>query len=268
MNRRLLCSAFLVLGAACAAPASAAFITNVVETGGDNEATDTITAKWTGQSFPVSVANEPVPGATIGQMYTVGSFGHQSPSFVDRNHRYANHDATATPPGFTIPAYLVGGDYIMSGNDNRDDATNGSYRLDVTVNSPVTAYMLIDNRMSADTTATDPNDPPTFDATHMQWLGDPTSGWTATANGLNRTANPLVPDEVPIDENADISIQNWFSVYQKQFPAGTFSLFQANNDGQNMYGVVVVGIPEPSGVALSCGLAGLTLLKRRRSLTR
>src|SRR4029434_4096196 len=44
-------------------------ITSVVETGGDNEATDTIVAKWTGTSFTVSIANEPIPGAVIGNTY-------------------------------------------------------------------------------------------------------------------------------------------------------------------------------------------------------
>ena len=80
-------------------------ITNVVETGGDNEATDTIPAKWTGTTFPVSVANEPVPGLVIGQNYTVGLFGNGAPAFVDRNHRYSNHsvDPAAVPPGFTDP---------------------------------------------------------------------------------------------------------------------------------------------------------------------
>ena len=38
---------------------SAAVIVNVVETGGDNEATDTITAKWTGATFNTTIANEP-----------------------------------------------------------------------------------------------------------------------------------------------------------------------------------------------------------------
>ena len=99
-------------------------ITNVVETGGDNEATDTIPAKWTGTTFPVSVANEPVPGLVIGNNFTVGLFGNGAAAFVDRNHRYSNHsvDAAAVPPGFTIPAYLIGGEYILSGNDNRDNA--------------------------------------------------------------------------------------------------------------------------------------------------
>jgi hypothetical protein len=207
-------------------------ITNVVETGGDNEATDTITAKWTGQTFNVSVAGEPIPGATVGQPYTVGTFGHSAPGFVDRNHRYFDD----LPNNLPIPAYLNGAQYIMSGNDNRD---NAAYRLDVTVSSPVTTYMLIDNRLG------DPNspnsDPPSFGPTKMQWILD--QGWIATNNGLNRTMNPAVPDEVGFDEGADNGINQWFSVYKKDFPAGTFSLLQPNNDGQNMYGVVVV----PSG---------------------
>ena len=105
-------------------------IVNVVETGGDNEPTDTITAKWTGQTFPVSVAGEPTPSSTIGQTYTVGPFGNLAPSYVDRNHRYINDPGTGGGGIDNIPAYLVGAQYIMSGNDNRD---NGTYRLDVTV---------------------------------------------------------------------------------------------------------------------------------------
>jgi hypothetical protein len=241
----------------CATP----IITNVVETGGDNEATDTIPAKWTGTTFPVSVANEPVPNATVGQNYTVGTFGHLAPSFVDRNHRYADHsvEPAEIPPDFRIPAYLVGGEYIMSGNDNRDNAT---YRLDVTVSAPVTAYMLIDNRMSASTDASDNLDPPTFDATHMQWIVN--DGWTATNHGLNRTANTAVPDEVPIDEGANNTIDQWYSVYEKRFPAGTFSVFQPDNGGQNMYGVVVIAIPEPATWVLMLGIAASLLALRRR----
>jgi hypothetical protein len=238
----------------CAAP----IITNVVETGGDNEATDTIPAKWTGSTFPVSVANEPVPGATIGQNYTVGTFGHSAPSFVDRNHRF--FDDIAATYSLPVPAYLTGAEYIMSGNDNRD---NAAYRLDVTVSAPVTAYMLIDNRMSASTDASDNLDPPTFDATHMQWIVN--DGWTATNHGLNRTANTAVPDEVALDEGADGTINQWYSVYQKSFPAGTFSVFQADNAGQNMYGVVVAAIPEPATWVLMLGVGASLVTLRRRS---
>src|SRR6185295_9508381 len=63
-----------------------------------------------------------------------------------------------------------------------------------------------------------------------------------------RTANPALPDEVGVDENGDgvgpgVSIQNWSSVYVKQISAGTFSLLQADNNGQNMYGVVIAPVP-------------------------
>jgi hypothetical protein len=208
-------------------------ITSVVETGGDNEPTDTITAKWTGQTFPVSVDNEPVPGAVIGNNYTVGVFGNHAPSYVDRNHRYTNASDTVA-----IPAYLVGGEYLMSGNDNRD---NASYVLDVTVSAPVTAYLLIDNRLG-DAGNTNP---PTFDATHMQWVLD--QGWTPVVTGANHLGNPAGPDEVGIDEGADGTLNNWFSVYRKDFPAGTFQLRQADNAGQNMYGAVVTAQAAPPG---------------------
>lgn len=232
--------------------AQAALITNVVETGGDNEATDTITAKWTGQTFPVSVDNEPAPGLTIGGSYTVGLFGHESPAFVDRNHRYVNDPAN----NLSIPAYLLRQEYIMSGNDNRD---NASYKLDVTLSAPAHVYMLIDNRLTDADGAT----PPTFDATHMQWIVD--QGWAPTSNGINRAGNSLLPDEVGIDEGADGTVNQYYSVYSKSFPAGTFSLLQADNAGQNMYGVVITPVPEPSSLSIVVlGLLGLVARRRTR----
>jgi PEP-CTERM motif len=257
MNRWTSWAAVLAICAASVAPALAANITSVVETGGDNEATDTILAKWSGQTWNRTIANEPTTGA-VDTPFTLGPFDNRIPAFVDRNHVFSNHsvDPNATPANFQIPSYLIGGEYIMSGNDNRD---NASYKLDVTVSSPSTVYMLIDNRLG-DTSGANP---PTFDATHMQWILD--QGWISTSNGLNRTGDTLVPDEVPIDEGADNTINQWYSVYRKDVPAGTFSLLQADNAGQNMYGAVVVPIPEPSTIALlGCAAAGLALVIRRR----
>ncbi len=210
--------------------AHAAIITSVVETGGRNEATDTITARYTGQMFPVSIDGEPVPGLVIGNSFTVPVFGSGAPSFVDRNHRYLDN----TGAGLVIPAYLNGLEYIMSGNDNRDLA---GYRLDITVSESARCYMLIDNRLSDGDGAT----PPTFGAGAMQWILD--EGWIATANGLNRTFNAAVPDEVPIDEGADGSINQHYSVYYKDFPTGTITLQQADNTNRNMYGVVIGPVP-------------------------
>lgn len=223
-------------------PAAAALITNVIETGGDNEPTDTILAKWTGQTWNRTVANEPTAGA-IGTPYTAGPFVNQAPSFVDRNHRYLDAPTgTALAAGGTmavdlfLPSYLLGNEYIISGNDNRD---NGGYRLDVTVTEPVRAYMLIDNRLSDG----DANTPPTFDAAHMQWMLD--EGWSATANGLNRTANPAAPDELAFDEGADGNVNQFYSVYYKDFVGGSFTLRQADNAGRNMYGAVVASLTPP-----------------------
>ncbi len=249
MSRRIHCAMVLTFWVACPAVMSAETITNVVETGGDNEATDTIAAKWTGQSWAVTVANEPVPGLAVGAIYTAGLFGDLAPTYVDRNHRYVNNAANNLP----IPAYLVGGDYIMSGNDNRD---NTGYRLDVSVSTSVRVYMLIDNRLSDGSSA----NPPTFDGTHMQWILD--QQWNLTTAGLNRSANPGVPDEVSLDESSDGDIDNYFSVYWKDYPAGTFSLLQADNAGRNMYGVVVQTVPEPATVVMLFSAAVMACLGR------
>lgn len=236
---------------ALAAGVQAQNILNVVETGGDNEPTDTITARWTGQTFPISVANEPVPGAVIGNNFTVGTFASGVASFVDRNHRFLND-----PAGLPVPAYLLGLEYIMSGNDNRD---NAAYRLDVTLATPSVMYLLIDNRLSDGDGLT----PPTFGPAAMQWVVN--QGWSPTANGLNRTSNPARPDEIGIDEGADGTINNYYSIYTKAVPAGTATLLQADNAGRNMYSVVVASVPEPGTVALGAlGAAGLVLFARRR----
>jgi hypothetical protein len=235
------------------APAQA-LITKVVETGGDNEPIDTIVAQWTGQTFTVSVVNEPIPGAVIGDKYTVGLFRNHAPAFVDRNHRYTNASDTVS-----IPAYLVGGEYIMSGNDNRD---NADYLLDVTVSAAVQAYLLIDNRLGDPNSAN--SDPPSFGPTKMKWVLD--QGWTPMISGKNRAGSATAPDEVGFDEGADGSINQWYSVYTKAFPSGTFQLKQADNAGQNMYGVVITratgGVTPPVGGRPTFGkstLSGTTL---------
>lgn len=211
-------------------------IVNIVESGGDNEATDTVPAKWTGVTFPVTQANEPVNGLAVGANYTVTTFGNYVPCYVDRNHRYTNAAGVAMPP------YLIGQEYIMIGNDNRDNAT---LTLDVTVGTAVRVYLLIDNRMGPATEPTaNANNPPTFGAGAMQWVVD--DGWLPVLNGINRTANATLPDEVAVDEAADNTINNWFSIYSKTFPAGTFQLKQGDNTGRNMYGVVVQSISPPA----------------------
>ncbi len=209
-------------------------ITNVVETGGDNETTDTITAKWTGVTFSNGVSTEfPTP-------YTVPLFGEDAPCYVDRAHQW-NGVSMALP----LPGYLVGGEYVMIGNDNRD---NADFRLDISVAQDVLVYLLIDNRLG-DGAAGDPpaGGLPFSDWTNMTWMA--TAGFNPVLNGLNRSQNPTVPDEVAIDGDGNgfgpgDSIADYASVYVKRAPAGTFTLYQADNPSRNVYGVVVTLAPE------------------------
>lgn len=222
----------LRIGAALAAAGflqvqAGVLITSVVETNGDNEATDTIAAQWTGETFVSGVAGEPITGSAADAPYTVGFFQDGAPAFVDRNHAYADDVGNSLP----IPLYLVDGEYLMSGNDNRD---NDTYVLDVTVSKPVICYMLIDNRTNEGDNGTPPGVGP--GTGFMEWID---GTWTPVIQAGNRRGDLTQPDEVGIDEGADGDIDQWYSVYSKAFPAGTFQLFQANNASRNMYGVVV-----------------------------
>ncbi|HMJ88884.1 MAG TPA: hypothetical protein VK530_03665, partial [Candidatus Acidoferrum sp.] len=214
------CSAFLLL---IASTHAAQVITSVTETGGDG----TVLAQWTGNSFT---------GIAPLGAYTVPPFGNHAKVFVDRSHAWTN--ATAA---ILIPPYLVGHDYIMARNDSRE---NTGFRLAVTVAQDVIVYMLVDNRIG-DTTANN-NNPP-FNATDitawtgMTWMN--TNGFRPVLTGRNRTSNATLPDEVGIDENADNTINNHFSIYSNRFPAGTFTLYQQGLSGNNMYGVVVAIAP-------------------------
>lgn len=224
------------LGWAAATLEAFPIITSVVETGGDNEATDTIVAKWTGVTWNTTMANEPILNTPAGTPYTVPAFGEGVPCMVDRAHVYG-----AASPTLPIPSYLAGGEYIMIGNDNRD---NTAFRLDITVSEPALVYLLIDNRRydasNADPPVYTDGVEPLYWYSAMTWVG--AEGFTPVLNGLNRAGDPYLPDEVGYDESYDGDLDQWASVYFKQVEAGTVSTFEYG-EGQNMYGVVVKGLP-------------------------
>jgi hypothetical protein len=209
-------------------------IVEVVEIGGDAEPTDTVLATWTGQTFSNGVSGEFL------EPFKVPAFGEDVPAMVDRTHQW-----NSATPTVLIPDYLLGAEYIMSGNDNRD---NIPYELVITLSESAYVYLLIDDRMGDGNNADPPNYP--------DWQGDRNGdglpdmgwvkeqGWQPVTNGLNRFNNPAWPDQVGMDEGGDgvgpgVGINQWSSIYVKQFPAGSASILEPDNPGQNMYGVVV-----------------------------
>ncbi|MGE5612160.1 MAG: PA14 domain-containing protein, partial [Bacillota bacterium] len=186
-------------------------------------------------------------------------FGEDVFCYMNRNHQYngvrftAGGVLTATDPALPdditvgIPSYLLGGEYVSTLNDNRD---NASFAMNVTVTKNVRAYLLLDNRIG-DSTNTNP---PTLGNGIMDWVA--ADGWTVVNTGISPNGQP---DFVACDEGATITdfltrattttslgvgagvgINNFFTVYAKDFAAGdVISLKQQNNGGLNMYGLVV-----------------------------
>jgi hypothetical protein len=215
-------------------------ILSVVQRNGD---TDRPAAMATGMTF--DIAN----GATLlVPAYTVGRFGEDAKAMTDRVHDYGGSSATVG-----LPAYLVGQEYIMIANNNRENAT---FALDISIKDPSLVYLLIDNRLGDADAAT----PPDF-TTRMRWVAE--QGFVPFSLNGNHVGNPAFPDSVGIDENADGSINNWSSVYGKIVPAGTFTLNEFGEDGRNMYGVVVAAVPEPGMGSLLLLGAGLLAVTRR-----
>lgn len=216
-------------------------ILSATETNGD---TDRPSAKVTGMTFDIQNPN----GTVLVASHTVGRFGEDAKAMTDRLHDYNSASATVG-----LPAYLVGQEYIMIANNNRDNAT---FKLDVAIAQTSLVYLLIDNRLGDG----DASNPPNF-AANMRWVVD--QGWIPFSLNGNRAGNSAFPDEVGIDESADGTINNWSSVYGKLVTPGTLTLGAPDNAGRNMYGVVVAAVPEPGMGALLLLGAGMLLVGRR-----
>lgn len=280
-------AAMIALLALSATHVAATNIISVTEVNGDSGATY-IPTQWTGQTFSATTAGVPYLNTVVGDQITVPSFTpspspptqpYQPGAYTDRHHSWANG---GTFFGLTYPAiqsYLLGGEYLMPPQGLRD---NASLQLTVQVANPSVVYLLIDNRLGEAPNPGEngfPLDPPTFDANHMAWVA--ANGWLPVTTGANHQGSNVFPDEIAMDENQDLlqggtpnpnagftnTVDSFFSIYAKQVPAGTFTLYQAdkNAGNMNMYGVVITTVPEPGSLISLLVAAPIGALLRRRN---
>jgi hypothetical protein len=168
---------------------------------------------------------------------------------------------TAAPNPANFPSYLNGLSYIMTMNGNRD---NASFRIDVTTSSPGKAYLFIDNRLGdgAVLNALDAPNPSGVAGGLAQWIIN--DGWTFVTTGLKPADYTGANDILGIDENGDLTIDQYLSIYSKDISGTTFSTYTFG-EGRDMYGIAFAPVPEPQHFALvfGAGLAGFAAWRRR-----
>lgn len=157
--------------------------------------------------------------------YDVPVFGEDVLAFMDRDHEY--NGAT----GAGLPAYLVGGDYVICQNNARDD---NPFELQVTLGSSAYLYVIRDTRAAGSTPA---------------WFSDGAGLDFSPLGALTPGGNAVGYDEDGVANGTTgpgNSIQNTGIVYmatdtasgQANLAAGTYSLYESDTSGKNMYGVV------------------------------
>lgn len=160
-----------------------------------------------------------------------GGFVENAVAYSDRTHTLVN-----------IPDELEGDDLVQVSNS---DKTSVPYQVDVTFGRLAALYVALDDRY----------------AQPYPWMNDPS--FTGLPTIFFNTGVKM-----GIDENADGSVNNSFTLWATIAPPGTYHLGENNHEGNNY---VIFGnnklIPEPSSLAL-CGLGLLSLVRagRRRQV--
>jgi len=138
--------------------------------------------------------------------------GEDAVVFVDRTHQYNE-----------VPEFLVGAEYIMLANDNKNMS---AYEVDITLAKSAILYVFVDNRMggAAGGLGVDPI------ITGMPWLTD--MGFVDTG------------EDIGIDESADGDIDQYSSIFALEVKAGVVTIGGCTEGhGGNMLGVAVLPAP-------------------------
>jgi ferric-dicitrate binding protein FerR (iron transport regulator) len=148
-----------------------------------------------------------------------GGFREDCRAYVDRLHEWNGVDGRGLPP------FLVGGDYVMTFND---DKIESEIEIAVTINQPANLFVLIDTRVA----------PPA-------WLkrGFVDTGWTV---GCDEGWEDRIID---VSQGPGQSIEQVFSAWRRVVPEPTTVMLGALTDdeesppppvkiGRSMYGIV------------------------------
>ena len=184
-------------------------ITGLVKTGGDTDPAP---------YYPVIVPNGLVPGAI---------------SYVDREGR-------ATWQG--IPLGLLGIDYIITENDDKNSGNTGEV-YSVTLGMSAFLHVFVDQRLGT------PNS-----SNRLTWLLNN----SVVFGGFQKSGQIVVQDFVPFNPQT----YN-FDVWTASVAAGTYNL--GEQTGGSMYGIAASPIPEPGTLLLlGTGLLGVGVIGRLR----
>lgn len=233
-----------------------------------------------GQAALISVSQNSVPNLDAEPpQIQASTLAERSLAYVDRTHELTSARANSTTGQLTaepldgpivgFPAYLLGAQYVANANDNRGAGTSDTqndYLVTYTVSTPSIAYLLLDNRLNG-TESNATSSPPTSDPDlggNLAWVL--AEGWTRVNTGImpNGQADYVAIDEGGDGSNPGDGINQFFAIYQKTVPVGTFTtggIKQATSAG-NMYVVAVQPVPEPS-TCLLLAVAGLMALVYR-----
>lgn len=207
----------------------------------------------------------------------VGGFGNLAQSHTDRRQQYVGYSSSGTlgSPnaelnGANIPSYLLGLDYVLTMNDNRN---NNPFRIDITTAGPGRAYLFIDTRIGD---GVDQNGPTlgNFGANLTQWILD--DGWAPMITGAKPSDYTGVGDIIGLSASPNnvpnigpnvvtgLTLNQYSEIWYRDITGNSYSIY-TEGESYNYFGTAFSVVPEPSTMALAgLGAAFLLTLRRRR----